>query len=107
MAQSAGVGAWSSGRKGSVIARPPIPKRAHRLTDLARDGEKDFSNVAAGWKPAPRTTPTIEPMPEPPIYLDNNATTAIDPRVVEAMTRAWRDCGANPASQHGPGRAAR
>ena len=41
------------------------------------------------------------------IYLDNNATTPIDPRVVEAMTRAWRECGANPASQHGPGRKAR
>src|SRR5262245_45012622 len=46
-------------------------------------------------------------MPERPIYLDHNATTPIDPRVVEAMTRAWRDCGANPASQHGPGRGAR
>jgi len=43
----------------------------------------------------------------PPIYLDNNSTTPIDPRVVEAMTRAWRDCGANPASQHSPGRKAR
>lgn len=41
------------------------------------------------------------------IYLDNNATTPIDPRVVDAMTRAWRECGANPASQHGPGRKAR
>jgi cysteine desulfurase len=42
-----------------------------------------------------------------PIYLDHNSTTPIDPRVVEAMTRAWRDCGANPASQHAPGRTAR
>jgi cysteine desulfurase len=42
-----------------------------------------------------------------PIYLDHNATTPIDPRVVEAMTRAWRDCGANPASQHASGRKAR
>src|SRR4029450_1186993 len=46
-------------------------------------------------------------MPEPPIYLDHNATTPIDPRVVEAMAKAWQDCGANPASQHGPGRKAR
>jgi len=46
-------------------------------------------------------------MPAESIYLDHNATTPIDPRVVEAMTRAWRDCGANPASQHAPGRAAR
>jgi cysteine desulfurase len=42
-----------------------------------------------------------------PIYLDNNSTTPIDPRVVEAMSRAWRDCGANPASQHSLGRQAR
>ena len=41
------------------------------------------------------------------IYLDNNATTPLDPRVLEAMTKVWRDCGANPASQHSFGRAAR
>lgn len=41
------------------------------------------------------------------IYLDNNSTTPIDPRVVEAMVRAWQDCGANPASQHSLGRKAR
>jgi cysteine desulfurase len=42
-----------------------------------------------------------------PIYLDNNSTTPIDPRVAEAMCRAWSDCGANPASQHSLGRRAR
>lgn len=41
------------------------------------------------------------------IYLDNNSTTLLDPRVLEAMSRVWRDCGANPASQHAAGRAAR
>ena len=41
------------------------------------------------------------------IYLDHNATTPIDPRVAEAMDRAWRDIGANPASQHAAGRKAR
>ncbi len=46
-------------------------------------------------------------MPSTSIYLDNNSTTPIDPRVVDEMTRAWRDCGANPASQHAPGRKAR
>jgi cysteine desulfurase len=46
-------------------------------------------------------------MPAPHIYLDHNSTTPLDPRVAEAMTRAWRDCGANPTSQHAPGRAAR
>jgi cysteine desulfurase len=42
-----------------------------------------------------------------PIYLDHNATTPIDPRVLEAMVQVWRDCGANPASQHASGRRAR
>src|SRR5262245_25401324 len=46
-------------------------------------------------------------MPQSPIYLDNNATTPIDSRVVEAMARAWEKWGANPASQHEPGRKAR
>ncbi len=41
------------------------------------------------------------------IYLDHNSTTPIDPRVVETMARAWKDCGANPASQHSLGRQAR
>lgn len=41
------------------------------------------------------------------IYLDHNATTPIDPRVVDAIERAWKEGGANPASQHGPGRTAR
>ena len=43
----------------------------------------------------------------PPIYLDHNSTTPIDPRVVQAMTRVWTECGANPASQHSLGRKAR
>jgi cysteine desulfurase len=42
-----------------------------------------------------------------PIYLDHNSTTPIDPRVVEAMVRAWKECGANPASQHSLGRKSR
>jgi cysteine desulfurase len=46
-------------------------------------------------------------MAAPHIYLDHNSTTPLDPRVLEAMERAWRDCGANPASQHRPGSAAR
>ncbi|HUE72328.1 MAG TPA: cysteine desulfurase family protein [Pirellulaceae bacterium] len=46
-------------------------------------------------------------MPSDLIYLDHNATTPIDPRVVEAMAAAWMDIGANPASQHAAGRKAR
>ncbi|HMC12655.1 MAG TPA: cysteine desulfurase family protein [Pirellulaceae bacterium] len=46
-------------------------------------------------------------MPAASIYLDNNSTTPIDPRVVEAMSRTWRECGANPSSQHALGRKAR
>jgi cysteine desulfurase len=44
---------------------------------------------------------------EGPIYLDHNATTPIDPRVLDTMVQVWRDCGANPASQHAAGRRAR
>lgn len=46
-------------------------------------------------------------MPAPPIYLDHNSTTPIDPRVAETMTRAWHGCSANPSSQHALGRRAR
>lgn len=41
------------------------------------------------------------------IYLDHNATTATRPEVVEVVSRALADIGANPASQHHLGQAAR
>jgi cysteine desulfurase len=41
------------------------------------------------------------------IYLDHNATTPIDPRVVEAMADCFARVHANPASQHRPGQQAR
>lgn len=41
------------------------------------------------------------------IYLDHNATTPVRPEVVEAISRAYRDGYANPASQHQPGQRAR
>jgi cysteine desulfurase len=40
------------------------------------------------------------------IYLDNNASTAPDPAVVEAVTAAMSDFYANASSQHAPGRRA-
>ena len=42
-----------------------------------------------------------------PIYLDNNATTRIDPRVSDAMQRCHLARHGNPASQHAVGRRAR
>ena len=42
-----------------------------------------------------------------PVYLDNNATTAIDPRVLAVMQECWTTAFANPGSAHGYGRLAR
>jgi cysteine desulfurase len=41
------------------------------------------------------------------IYLDHNATTPVDPRVLEAMLPAWRDNFGNPSSLHWYGQQAR
>ncbi len=41
------------------------------------------------------------------IYLDNNATTPLDPRVLDAMLPWMQDVHGNPSSIHRPGRAAR
>lgn len=41
------------------------------------------------------------------IYLDNNATTAIDPAVIEAIVEVWKLGPLNPSSQHAAGRRAR
>ncbi len=40
-------------------------------------------------------------------YLDNNATTPIDPRVLDAMRDCWLQGFANPGSRHAEGRRAR
>ena len=42
-----------------------------------------------------------------PIYLDHNATTPCNPRVLEAMLPFWRERWGNPSSRHEYGRAAR
>ncbi|MCL4110262.1 UNVERIFIED_CONTAM: hypothetical protein GTU68_038618 [Idotea baltica] len=46
-------------------------------------------------------------MSAPAIYLDNNATTAIDPEVLAVVSEICQTAFANPGSQHGFGRAAR
>lgn len=42
-----------------------------------------------------------------PIYLDHNATTPLDERVMDAMSPYWRAQFGNPSSLHRPGRIAR
>jgi cysteine desulfurase len=49
----------------------------------------------------------IMPSPQPPIYLDHNATTPVLPEVVEAMRECYAAPYLNPASQHEFGRRAR
>jgi cysteine desulfurase len=45
-------------------------------------------------------------LPNHPIYLDNHATTPVDPRVIQAMRPFWEAQFANPASaEHVMGRA--
>ncbi len=41
-----------------------------------------------------------------PIYLDTNATTPVDPAVVDAMLPIFRECFGNPSSTHAYGQAA-
>ena len=41
------------------------------------------------------------------IYLDHSATTPVDPRVAEAMTRSLTENFGNPSSVHGYGQRAR
>lgn len=41
------------------------------------------------------------------VYLDNNATTPTDPRVIEKMLPYFHEVSANPSSIHGAGRQAR
>lgn len=46
-------------------------------------------------------------MNSPPLYLDNNATTPLDPAVLDAMLPYLRDLTGNPSSRHRLGRASR
>ena len=40
------------------------------------------------------------------IFLDNNATSAIDPVVIESIAESWNGGAANASSQHASGRTA-
>lgn len=49
----------------------------------------------------------MPPTPEAPLYLDNFATTLVDPRVVETMLPYFTDLYGNTGSQHALGKQAR
>jgi cysteine desulfurase len=59
-------------------------------------------DIASGGKMAPITFGVERTM----IYLDHSATTAVDPRVVEAMAPFWTTAYGNPSSIYGLGRRA-
>jgi len=57
--------------------------------------------------PAARHLSRAMTRPNRPVYLDNHATTPVDPRVLAAMRPWWEENFANPASvEHAMGRAA-
>src|SRR4051812_2583066 len=53
------------------------------------------------------TSPSLWLKPVRKIYLDNNATTGVDPRVVEAMLEDLCPIPANPSSVHSFGKEAK
>ncbi len=57
-----------------------------------------------GWSFSPEAIIVTRPHL---LYLDYNATTPLDPRVLEAMLPWLREGCANPSSSHAPGRRAR
>jgi cysteine desulfurase len=68
-----------------------------------RPAQPDFESLNA-----PTQYPIVTPSSElSVIYLDNNATTLIDPRVVDHMAELHRARLANPSSQHAAGRRSR
>jgi cysteine desulfurase NifS len=76
------------------------------LCDVRRaQGEAVTSPAVEDGPERPRTASTVPP---PRVYLDYNATTPVEPEVVEAMTPwlAAAGCG-NPSSIHTPGLRAR
>lgn len=92
-----------------VISGFPVYKTL--LCEVRRSQDIPEGEALGRVRPARHDTidaPAVAPRPESrKVYLDNNATTLLDPAVLEHM-RPWLEgAGANPSSIHGPGSRAR
>src|SRR5688500_12936839 len=85
---------------------PPGPRWTSSATSRWTP-TRSWSSDAAATGNRPMTTPSTHPaLVGRPVYLDYNATTPIDPAVVDAMTPYLTREFGNPSSSHVYGAAA-
>jgi len=83
----------------------PLHELGHRAFRIQTElGQKNLSIFIAETAKFARSQRDIDPMK---VYLDNSATTPVDPEVLEAMLPHFIDNFGNPSSIHSHGRQAR